>query len=112
MTDKGHWKSYGLRKPGTVEGSWTGAIVFSRHTKSGRRTSGIFDNNLDYIGDNISIFGEYFRYYYFKLQGWKTMSERDIKNTSGMTSEEREDIINPTLFGVVKHYPPEEASDL
>lgn len=74
----------GMRKPGTEEGSWTGAYVGCAETIYTPCVSGFFKDGLDYIGEHSTWFPVLFHIYSCWRKGWKPMTKEDINKTAGI----------------------------
>lgn len=79
-------KGIGLRKPGTTEGTWSGAVVFILDEDNNPRSSGLFESNMDFVCSRDKLTLENFRTSYneYKDLGWKPMSKQDIEKTAGI----------------------------
>lgn len=70
-----------VRKPGTV--GWGGAFVAVKGD-DGRITAAVFENNMDYISNEMTEEQIKEAETQFKLDGWLPMTREDIKATAGV----------------------------
>lgn len=74
----------GLRKPGTKEGTWTGAYVAGAESLLGPIFEAVFEDGKDFVAAHRSWFPVYRAKAEFIKQGWKPMTRQDIRKTSGI----------------------------
>lgn len=74
----------GMRKPGTPEGSWTGAYVGCVEHISKPFVSGVFKDNCDYIAYHSTCVPVLLVVLQCWRNGWKPMTREDIHKTAGI----------------------------
>lgn len=73
----------GLRKPGTEEGTWTGAWVAGKD-ENGKVVAAVFEDNMDYIANDLAWKLVISQKNKFEEDGWQPMTREDIRKTAGI----------------------------
>jgi hypothetical protein len=78
---------YGLRKPGTEVGKWSGAWVVSWRAGDwfmSDVTDALFESGQDWVAHHGPILRTY-AYWRLRWQGWQPMTPEDLRKTAGVT---------------------------